>query len=89
MCCHVPLPVQLPPVLEYNLLPGPLPHKNNNLVFVLMRLTNHPKGGKTSDLPSSLAAKFEAVFGMSAQQFRGYLFETEKGGFSKVGHFCC
>lgn len=81
--------MQLPPVLEYNLLPGPLPYKDSRLMFVTMRLTNHPKGSKTTDLPSGLAAKFVEVFGMSAQQFRGYLFQTEKDSFSKVSPFYC
>jgi hypothetical protein len=81
--------LQPPHVLEYNLMRGPLPYKDNRLMFVVMRLTNHPKGTKVADLPTSLTAKFEAVFGMSAQQFRGYLFNTEKGGFNKVGPACC
>lgn len=75
--------LQLPPTLEYNISPGPLPNDNGSLVFVVLRLTTYPKN-KPCDLPRSVAEKFSEVFSSSAQQFKGYIFETQDSTFEKV-----
>jgi hypothetical protein len=83
--------LQLPPTLEYNISPGPVPNDNGSLVFVSLRLTTYPKN-KQCDLPRSVVDKFSGVFSSSAQQFKGYIFETHNLSFVKVcacGPFSC
>jgi hypothetical protein len=83
--------LQLPPTLEYNISPGPMPNDNGSLVFVSLRLTTYPKN-KPCDLPKSVVDKFSEVFSSAAQQFKGYIFETHDTQFIKVctcWPFCC
>lgn len=80
-CCPV---LQLPAVLEYSIMPPPVPdHASNNLVFVVLRLAYDKKDDKTAvPAPKALAAKLEEVYGICAQQFRGYMFRMHSFGFS-------
>lgn len=76
--------LQVPFLLKYNIIPGPVPNSIGALVFVSMRLSTWPKD-KVCDLPKHVAAKFEHTFATTAQQFRGYLFAMDSSSFARVG----
>eukprot|EP00879_Flechtneria_rotunda_P023949 GHRR01025369.1.p1 GENE.GHRR01025369.1~~GHRR01025369.1.p1 ORF type:complete len:969 (+),score=296.48 GHRR01025369.1:353-3259(+) len=78
-----PQSYKLPPVLEYNINLPPLPNASNCLAFVCLRLATYPKEKSKCDLPRSIQEKFEEVFAVQAQQFKGYLFQTHENSFKE------
>ncbi|KAF6259953.1 hypothetical protein COO60DRAFT_1700595 [Scenedesmus sp. NREL 46B-D3] len=73
-----PPEMQLPATLQYNINLPPLPVANNALAFVALRLATYPRDRQKCDLNRVLQDKFEEVFAVQAQQFKGYLFQTHE-----------
>lgn len=76
------MPVQMPPMQEYNVCKAPKAI-NDQLVFVAMRLSTRSKNEK-GNVPPKVADHFTELFCQTAQQFRGYVFETYTAGFGQV-----
>jgi hypothetical protein len=75
---------QLPATLQYNINLPPLPVANNALAFVALRLATYPRDRQKCDLNRVLQDKFEEVFAVQAQQFKGYLFQTHEAASREV-----
>jgi hypothetical protein len=80
------LKLQLPAALQYNINLPPLPAANNALAFVALRLATYPRDRQKCDLNRVLQDKFEEVFAVQAQQFKGYLFQTHEAASREVSN---
>jgi hypothetical protein len=84
VCACISADLQLPATLQYNINLPPLPLANNALAFVALRLATYPRDRQKCDLPRALQEKFEEVFAVQAQQFKGYLFQTHEAASREV-----